>query len=306
MPGLSYHLTMLVLKLKGVKRTFSRSPIDIKKLRKEDIHVPSPGLLSGNSRAVFGVEQSRVTEIVPSETSTDFLLLYCPGGAFVYGPTELQWKTVAHIVRKTGSRAWVVDYPKAPETKIGEITANIDQVYAEALKTYSPSNIILLGDSVGGNLIMGLVQRLIRSGAALPAAIIALSPVMDASLSNPQIEEIDPLDPILSKAGALSAKQMCAGELSLTDPLISPLYGSFEGFPPTYMFIAGHDIMMPDQRLAVEKMKAEKVKIAVVEGEKMPHIWPLLPVMSEAKQGLDRLTEIIEQLYSIKTHNEKV
>lgn len=301
MPGISYHLTMLVLKLKGVKRTFSESPIDVKKLRKEDVHVPSPGLLKGNLTSVFKVQQTRITAISPAQPqAADFLILYCPGGAFVYGPTELNWHMISHVVKKTRTKAWLVDYPKAPETKIEEITANINGVYAEALKHYNPANIILMGDSVGGNLMISLLQRLIKAGEALPARLIAISPVMDASLSNPEIDRIDQLDPLLSKPGALSAKKMCAGNLPLTDPLISPLYGSFKDFPPTHLFIAGHDIMMPDQELAVRKMEEEKVQIEVIKGESMPHIWPLLPVMKEAKSALAKIEEIIRQAAIIK------
>lgn len=299
MHSISYHLTMLALKLKGIKRAFSASPIDVKRLRKEDVHVPPKKLLSENATTVFRIEKTRVTEIMPAKlSSTEFLIIYCPGGAFVYGPTELNWNGIAHIVKITQIKAWLVDYPKAPETKIGEIAANIDAVYAEALKKYSPSHIILLGDSVGGNLMMSLVQRLIKAGKAVPASLIAISPVLDASLENPEIEGIDKKDPILSKPGALSAKKMCAGNLPLTDPLISPLYGSFKGFPPTHLFIGDHDIMMPDQKLAVQKMRDDKVEIDVIEGAGMPHIWPLLPVMQEAKEGLAKIGKIIRQTVS--------
>lgn len=291
---------MLVLKLKGVKRTFAESPIRVKELRKEDIHVPPKKLLNGNSTSVFRVQQTRVTEITPAKpAAADFLILYCPGGAFVYGPTALNWSTIGHIVKQSRIKAWLVDYPKAPEAKIDEITANIDAVYAEALKSYLPSNIILMGDSVGGNLMISLVQRLIRVGEGLPARLIAVSPVLDASLTNPEIDRIDQRDPILSKPGALSAKEMCAGNRSLKDPIISPLYGSFKGFPATHLFIAEHDIMMPDQKLAVQKMLEEKVDVEVIEGAGMPHIWPLLPVMKEAKQALSKIEEIIRHAVSL-------
>lgn len=299
MHSISYHLTMLALKLKGVKRAFSTAPIDVKKMRKEDLHMPSKKLLSENATTIFGVAKTRVTEIMPAKLlSADFLIIYCPGGAFVYGPTELNWNGIAHIVKNTRIKAWLVDYPKAPETKIEEITANIDAVYAEALKNYRPTNIILMGDSVGGNLMMSLLQRLVRVGEEVPASLIAVSPVLDASLANPEIEDIDKRDPILSKPGALSAKKMCAGEVPLTDPLMSPLYGSFKGFPPTYLFIAEHDIMMPDQKLAAQKMLDDKVSVEVIEGAGMPHIWPLLPVMQEAKQGLEKIEEIIRKTVS--------
>lgn len=293
MPSISYHLTLLVLKLKGVKKGFSKAPVDVQQLRKEDVHQPSKKLLGGLPARPFRLQQTTVTEITPKAPASDFLLLYCPGGAYVYGPTELNWKSLAQLVKTTRTTAWLVDYPKAPEIKIGEIASNIDEVYTRALKSYSPSRIILLGDSVGGSLVISLVQRLIRAGKTPPATVIGITPVMDASMTNPEIEEIDKADPILSKKGVLSAKKMCAGRSSLTDPLISPLYGSFKGFPSTWLFIAENDILRPDQQLAVQKMREEGVTLVVVEGKNMPHIWPLLPVMQEAKEALSQVGEII-------------
>jgi acetyl esterase/lipase len=76
---------------------------------------------------------------------------------------------------------------------------------------------------------------------------------------------------------------MCAQDMDLSNPMISPLNGSFEGFPQTIVFLGSHDIMYPDGKLAVQKMKNSKVEIEVIEGDKMPHIWPFLPVMKEAK-----------------------
>lgn len=294
MLSVAYRLVMLVLKLKGVKRTFSKSPIDVDQLRKEDIHVPTKRLLSGNTIVQFHIQQTTVTEISPSKApASGFLILYCHGGAFVYGPTELNWNSIARIVKRTQTKAWLVDYPKAPEAKIKEISANINRIYSEALKSYSPSKIILMGDSVGGNLVISLLQRLIEAGIAHPPKLILISPVLDASLSNPDIDRIDKTDPILSKNGALSAKKMCAGNMNLKDPLISPLYGNFKGFPTTHFFIAENDIMMPDQRLAINKMLEEDVAVEAIEGAGMPHIWPLLPMMAEAKLALSKIENIV-------------
>ena len=128
----------------------------------------------------------------------------------------------------------------------------------------------------------------------LPAKIILVSPVMDASMSNPEIETLEKVDPMLSKTGILSAKKMCAGNKDLTDQIISPLYGDFEGFPKTILFLAQNDIMYPDAKLAEIKMRKNNVNIEVIEGKNMPHIWPFLPVMKEAKACLNRIIQIIK------------
>lgn len=294
MPSFSYYIVTSVLRLKGLKKIFSQDPIPYEKLRKEDIHKPSKRMLKGNGSTQFKVLNTLVTTLVPPQNKNDqFLLLYCPGGAFVSGPNMLSWDSLAKLAKNTGITAWMLDYPKAPESKILETTQNIDAVYAKALETYPASNIILMGDSAGGNLILTLTQRLIENTLPLPRRLIAISPAFDGSLNNPEIDKIDPLDCMLSKKGVTSAKKMCQGDLETTDPMMSPIYGSFKGFPPVDLFMGEYDILYPDQKLGRDKMKAEGVDLNVILGEKMPHIWPLLPFMKEATKSLNEIEQII-------------
>ncbi|MBQ4819465.1 alpha/beta hydrolase [Aquimarina sp. MMG016] len=299
--SIGYELVKFVLKLKGEKKSWSKDPIDYINKRKQDIHSPNKLLLWGCNYTSKKIQDSIITVVNPKSQSTSHLILYCHGGGFIYGPTREYWMAVAKIAKQTSTETWMIDYPKAPENTIQTITENIYQVYLEACKQYETSKIILLGDSVGGNLILSLTQRLIQENLKLPNRLIPITPVMDASLTNPKIVELDPIDPILSYKGVLSAKKMCAGNLSLRNPLISPLYGSFRNFPPIRLFMATHDILMPDQELFVEKAKEEGVDIKVFTGEGMPHIWPVLPIMKESKKALQQIISIINQAL----HNER-
>jgi len=290
--SLSYHLTLFVLKLKGLKKNFSQDPIDYKKIRKEDKHEPKGRLLKTSNARRFNVAASKITALHPS-TPSDKLLLFIHGGAFISGPAQHHWDSIKTILSHSDHTIWMCDYPKAPETEIGAISDNIDEVYAHALGSYPSSHITLIGDSVGGTLITSLVQRLIKKGHDLPSKLILISPVMDARMTNPEIVRLDPTDPILSRAGVLSAKKLCAGQVDLGDPMISPINGEFDGFPPTTLFLATNDITYPDQMLAVDKLKSSSASVEVIEGKGMPHIWPLLPVMKEAKE---EMREIIRRL----------
>lgn len=291
--SLSYHLTLFVLKLKGVKKTFSADPIDLKKIRKDDVHSPKGTFFKNNSH-VFKISGSSITEFNRPE-KFDKLILLIHGGAFISGPSKHHWDTVQEIAQETNQTVWLCDYPKAPENGIQEISRNIDAVYQAALEKYDANKISMIGDSVGGTLIAALVQRLISAKKPTPRRIILVSPVMDATMSNPQIAQFDEIDPMLSKSGVLSAKKMCAQETDLSDPIISPINGSFKGFPSTMIFLAKRDITYPDQKIVVQKMKDAKVKFEAVEGENMPHIWPFLPVMKEAKSALNHIIDRLKK-----------
>jgi acetyl esterase/lipase len=273
MKSLTYYLTASIIKLKGIKTIFSQDPIDYLKLRKDDIHSPSNRDVLGLDFQSFIIKKTKVTEVLPKSESSENVILYCHGGASISGPSELHWNSVAQLVKQTNMKAFLVDYPKAPEHQITEINENIDAVYEDILSKISSKNIILLGDSLGATLLILLVQRLIKKNLPLPKSLILVSPVLDASMTNPAIEIIDKADIMLSRKGIISAKTMCAGNISLQSDVISPIYGSFKNFIPTYLFTGTHDIMYPDSEIFVQKLRDENIPIHVLKGEGMPHIW---------------------------------
>lgn len=292
MKRLTYYLVLLIIRLKKTKLVFSKEPVDYLKLRMEDVKAPRTGKAGSLRIRNFKIKESEVTEFTP-ESKTERLIIFVPGGAFVYGPVGYHWKAAQKISR-SGNLVWLVNYPKAPENGIDRIAENIEKVYETAIELYSSKKIILIGDSVGGTLLTSLVQKLIIRKFRIPVFLILISPVMDASLTNPRIRELDPKDPILSRTGVLSAKKMASGGRDLKDPLLSPLSGSFKNFPRTLLFIADNDITRPDQELAAQKMNSEKVNIEIILGKGMPHIWPLLPVMIDGKIAFKKIIQRID------------
>jgi len=290
--SLTYYITLLFIKLKGLKKDFSKDPIDLKKIRKEDVHHPKGAFFKSNTLRKFEILDSKITEIAVHPDSEN-LLIFIHGGAFISGPSQHHWDSIKTIAQHTKHKIWMCNYPKAPENKITEISKNIDAIYSAALNNFSAHKVSIIGDSAGGTLATSLIQRLILNQSKLPHQLILISPVMDASMSNSEIEETDKRDPMLSTKGVLSAKKMCIENNDLKNVMISPLYGSFESFPRTAIFMAENDITYPDQKLAVQKFIKAKVNIELIEGKNMPHIWPFLPVMKEAKRALKEVIRIL-------------
>lgn len=292
--SLTHQITLLIIKIKGLKKTFSKDPIDFKKIRKEDVRYPKGSFFKKNKTRNFRVLDSLITEIGMNAKS-DKLLIFIHGGAFISGPARHHWDSVKKIAKQTNHKIWMCDYPKSPENKISKISENIDSIYYHALEQFKSNKIYFIGDSVGGTLITSLTQRLILKSMELPKKIILVTPVMDSSMSNPEIIKVDDIDPMLSKTGVLSAKKMCAENNDLKNIMISPLFGSFDKFPNTILFLAENDIFYPDQKILVKKLINAKINFELIEGKNMPHIWPFLPVMKEAKIALNQIIKNINK-----------
>ena len=285
----SYYLVINTIKLKGIKKIFSKNPIDYQALRKDDVYTPTTRHLQKNHHQTT-VLKSKIHHF--TQVESDQLVIYIHGGAFIFGPCRHHWEAIKSIYKHTNQNVWLIDYPKAPEHEIKEITENIKAVYTEALKSFEPKNISLVGDSAGGTLIIKLMQQI--SDLIYPKQLILICPVIDASFENEGIKEIETKDIMLAIKGVRSAKEMCLRDTNLKNPAISPLYDSIQKFPKTTICIATQDITSVDQYKFVEKLEETGTEINVIEGEKMPHIRPLLPIMKESKFALNQIVELLQ------------
>jgi|GEM_PF-830575 len=292
--SLQYHFTAFYIKLTGIKKTFSSSPINFRKIRKGDIHIPRSRFFRRSNVNQFRIANTTITEISKEPVETN-LLLFVHGGAFISGPNQLHWNVIEKLSKETKQTIWVCDYPKAPENDIFEISNNLDFVYQKALEKYESDNIILIGDSVGGTLIMALVQRAINYKWAIPQKLLLVCPVCDSTFQNPAINAIEEKDIMLSIKGVASAKRMCAGRYDLDNAMISPINASFKNFPTTVLYLAENDITYADQQLLVNKLTIHSVSHKIYLGEGMPHIWPYLPFMPESKNALHHIIAEINQ-----------
>ena len=62
------------------------------------------------------------------------------------------------------------------------------------------------------------------------------------------------------------------GDEDRKDPLVSPVFGDYKGFPPTLMTVGADEILLDDTRTIEKKMKAEGIDVRVISHEKMFHI----------------------------------
>ncbi len=225
------------------------------------------------------------------------VILYFHGGGLVSGSAKSHRGIVAKFVKATGINALTFDYALAPEDPY---PAGLN----DALKAYDflleivkePKNIILMGDSGGGNLALALLLLLKQRSMTLPAGAITLSPWTDLTNSGESNQTNRVKDQLTTEnANEMFSKSYCADN-DPKDPLISPLFGDLTGLPPLLMF-AGDDELMRDDTLRFAQ-KAEKagvlVQLEVKEG--MFHCYPAVaPLIPEANEAMKKIVNFVKQ-----------
>ena len=82
----------------------------------------------------------------------------------------------------------------------------------------------------------------------------------------------------------------------LTNPLLSPQFGNYEGLPPLYICVGTHEIHLDDCINVAKKAKEQGVNVTLAQWPKMVHAFPIMaPLFPEAKQALSQICKFINQ-----------
>jgi monoterpene epsilon-lactone hydrolase len=101
-------------------------------------------------------------------------------------------------------------------------------------------------------------------------------------MANPQLLASEHADGFLNRSWLAKAATLYANGCRLEDPRLSPLSGSFEGFPAVHMNVGTRDMLLPDIRRVVEKLSEANVLVHYIEPPGGIHTYPVLLTTPEA------------------------
>jgi acetyl esterase/lipase len=202
------------------------------------------------------------------------------GGAFIFQPNIFNWLDYAAIAGNTGATVIVPIYPLAPQGTAGTVVPAMADLISSQIDQHGAQNVSVFGDSAGGDIALAAVQELVRRGDPVPSHMVLSSPGLDLTFSNPAMQFID--DPILSPQ-ILRQAQQWAGDLDLNDPLVSPLYGSLAGLPPTAVYFGSLDVLSPDGLVLQDNALATPgADFTFILRNGLIHDWAVVPWLPEA------------------------
>jgi epsilon-lactone hydrolase len=152
-------------------------------------------------------------------------------------------------------------------------------IYAQFVKYYGASNVILAGDSAGGNLCLSTAINAFKNkGLPPPGGVVLISPWCDltsASMDSPSMTDNAPTDYLPPELVSKFADDYVTDASDLDDELVSPVRADAqvlrEACPNTFLcYGTGEELLDQDRALASKMQPAE-----VVELIGMPHVSPL-------------------------------
>ncbi len=231
--------------------------------------------------------------LIPQNTPADRALLYIHGGSFILGLTSLHLEMVAYLAQKTGVRALMVDYRLAPEHPFPAPLDDCVTAYRWLLNQgLSAHNVVIAGDSAGGNLTITTLMKLRDDGHPLPAAAACLSPVADLTDSDDRFAETH--DPLLHPRAARIAKRSYVPRDDARNPLISPVLGDWRGLPPILIHAGEDEVLRADAVRAAELAEEAGVDVRLEIYPRMWHVWQLFMTLPQATQALDDVAHFLK------------
>ena len=253
----------------------------------EDYELPKRIYLSEvKDEELFGCQ----TIIFNESESSENIILYLHGGAYVNEIQKLHLAFCDKLAKKANATVFAPIYPLAPNHTYDETYQIVGKIYDYILEFDKP--VTIMGDSAGGGLSAAFCEYLAVNELKQPEHLILISPWVDVSMSGDYDDYID-IDPMLGVDGLREMGKAWAGDLDTKDYMVSPLYGDVENLPQTTIFVGTHEILYPDIVEFYDKLNDNGVDVELNVGEEMSHVYPLYPLVIEAKEALDHIVEII-------------
>jgi len=237
-------------------------------------------------------------QIVPG-AAKDRVMLYLHGGGYVLGSVYGYRPLTVALGKVTKMRVLSVNYRLAPEHPYPAALQDCTKAYQWLLRQgFKPSNIIIAGDSAGGNLTLTTILNLRDNGIPLPKGAVCFSPRTTLNTFDTSHGETDP---ILADVGVFWWHFAYLGIENPADPknpLVSPLLGDLKGFPPVLVQATPPEILFEPARQFVERAKAAGVDATLQTWDGMIHVWQYfgLGVLPEAQEAIDKVGEWVKKL----------
>jgi acetyl esterase/lipase len=249
-----------------------------------------------NINGMYG-EWTRYVPEVSSEnstnTGTENIIFYCHGGGYMTGSCIYAREITTKLSKYNCCRVFSFNYRLAPEHPYPAALEDAYKAWEYILNLgYNPSNIVIAGDSAGGNLALVLSLLLKKEKKSMAKCLVLFSPWTDMTSSGDSYRSKELLDPILDNAYIERAVTSYLGEASPTNPFVSPIFGNLKGFPPVYIQVGTNEILYDDSYSLYTQLLKDNVfaKLDVFQG--MWHVFQMSPIKA-SREAMEKVTQFV-------------
>jgi epsilon-lactone hydrolase len=214
------------------------------------------------------------------------------GGGFALGSAASSVGFASDLARKAGMSVITVDYRLAPEHPYPAALHDVTAAYQALLEREgSGAQIVVSGESAGGNLALELLIAGKQRGLAMPAAAALFSPMTDLTATGDSFTSKAGVDPNIT-AAAIQARvgdYLNGTGTDPADPLVSPIFADLTGLPPLLVQAGSHEVLLDDAVRLAARAAASDVAVILDVTPGVGHVFQAFSaILDEGDQALTR------------------
>jgi epsilon-lactone hydrolase len=233
-------------------------------------------------------------EWVKTDQGSGRLILYFHGGGYIAGSPETHRPLIARLCQASEASAFVPAYRLAPEFAFPAAVRDGIDAYRHLLaRGVAPQSIVLGGDGSGGGLAFSVLLAIRNATLPMPAAVVAMSPWADLSLSGWSMLTNEGNDTALNWELLFLSARHYLRKTNPTDQYASPAYALFRDFPPIMVHAGSYEILKDDASRIGDRAGEAGTSVSVEIYDGMQHVFQANPYVPEARVSLQRLGQFV-------------
>lgn len=244
-------------------------------------------------------EKVRGSWFVPTDAEPRVTLLYLHGGGYSFYPKSYA-NLIASVTLAARSRTLAVDYRLTPEHPFPSQLQDALGAYRWLLDSgVNARELVVAGDSAGGNLTLALLLAIRDEGLSAPALAIAFSPATDFVTpvelgGRASIVANAEFDWIQREMLIKWAEWYCRPD-QRRDPLVSPIYADLRGLPPIYIQAGRAEILYDSIQAFADRAVSQGADVVLESWEDMNHDFQMFGSLApQSVQALRRIGEVVD------------
>ncbi|GAA4673151.1 alpha/beta hydrolase [Gordonia humi] len=223
------------------------------------------------------------------------VIYFLHGSAYMMCSPTTHRGYAARMSAATGLPVFVLDYRLAPEHRFPAAHDDVEAGWNWLRdQGYASRDIVVVGDSAGGHLAVGLVLNRASAGRAVPAGVVTASPVIDPTFALAAGQERRRRDPMITARAARRLVELYTADADPSDPRLAIDFRGSAAAPPMLVQAGGAEMLSADARYVVEQVTAHGGRADLEIWPGQMHVFQALDRLGpEADQALLRIRDFI-------------
>lgn len=228
----------------------------------------------------------------------DKVVLYLHGGGYVACSPITHRNLTTRLAHYGQTRVFAINYRKSPEYPYPYALEDALHSYQWLLEQgIDPANIVIGGDSAGGNLTLVTLLAIRDKKLPLPAGGVCLSPWTDLTAKGDSMRFNRANDPMIPSRKVKRAARLHANGMPLDDPRLSPIYANLEGLPPLLIHVGDNEVLLSDSTRFAAKARSSGVDVELKVWPNAPHVFQLFAgIVPQSNQSLREIGHFVQRV----------